>query len=477
MGSHIDPQPQSLADSINAATRKAHTTLNKLIVARLPEALPPQAADPSPYISGLLHIAPVYIQFEALWQSILDTPAPLAPTGSIPDACDPTFPTLDDGSILTPSKNDIKVHRPLTCERLHSVLEHLQLPGLMRSSQLRADLHSLTRWSNRDVEDELSKIREMGALRDFLDHMKRSVEDKPHVLVAYAYIFYMALFAGGRFIRASLEYAGSSFWTSQPSPIKPTMRTCGPAPSMEGDQLTGDGEEDTTSDSGSSHKSHKGYKFPLRFLHFSTPADGEDLKKEFKERLTQTEAILTSRERIDIIQEAIAIFDHMTLLVGHLHVLCAGPAEAAANSSLFSLPKSLILARLRDSVAVAKDRRSARRMPDDGTASSEGGHGYTQGGNKPPHAKSSSEGNSQSFFRTPANAHIAPKSVRFEGALSYPDRKQPSAYDGSADTVELAGHPSARSLKAKSIRWVLVMIIGLVLLTARVCWRRGVFGV
>lgn len=471
MAAYMDTQPQSLADSINANTRKAHATLNKLIIARLPEALPPRATDPSPYISGILHVAPVYIQFEALWQSILSTAPSLVPAGSIPDACDPTLPKLNDGSILTPQKEEIKVHRPLTCERLHSMLEHLQLPGLMRSSQLRADLRSLTQWPNHDVEDELKKIREIGPLADFLDHMKGSVEDKPHVLIAYAYIFYMALFAGGRFIRASLEYAGPDFWSRQPSPIKPTMRPCESRTHLD-DQPTSEGE------SGSGHKSHKSYDYPLRFFHFSTPSDGEDLKTEFKKRLADAEAILTSRERADIIQESIAIFDHMTLVVGQLHVLCAGSAEAAAKSSsnLLDLPRSLLMARLQDSVAVAKDRRSARRLPDDGTASSEGGYDSVQEDGQ-THAKSSSEGDSNGYGRNSAKANMSPKSVRFEGGLAQPDRKQLSSFDGAADIPELARLSSARDANATFIRWALAMVIGLTLFATQHLLRHRVIEV
>lgn len=471
MVSDMDPQPRSLADSINASTRKAHSTLNKLIVARLPEALPPRAADPSPYISGLLHIAPVYIQFEGLWQSILNTSPPLVPTGSIPDACDPTLPKLDNGSILTPVQEGIKVHRPLTCERLHSMLEHLQLPGLMRSSPLRADLRSLTRWPNHDVEDELKKIREMGPLADFLDHMRRSVENKPHVLVAYAYIFYMALFAGGRFIRASLEYAGPEFWDRQPSPIKPNMRPCEPATPLGDDEQLGEEGSVPISGSERSHRSHKDYNFPLRFLHFMTPLDGEDLKKEFKERLADAEAILTSRERVDIIQESVAIFDHMTLVVGQLHVLCAEPGEAAAKSPSLGLPKNLIMARLRDSLAVAKDRRSARRLPDDVTTSSEGGYDLVKGDNQ-SRAKSSSEGNSHALDRTPANAIATPKSVRFEGMLSQSGRKQPSTFDGTSDITELIRQPSVRNPNGKIVRWVLAIVVGMVVLASRAFWPR-----
>jgi heme oxygenase len=474
MASSAEPFPQSkpLAESIAAATRKAHATLNKLIIARLPESMPPRAADPSPYVSGLLHVAPVYIQFEALWQNMLDSSPALTPSDSIPDGCDSFLPVLDNGSILTPQNEKIQVHRPSVCSRLHSLLEHLQLPGLTRSSQLRADLRRLTRWPHHDLEVELKTVREMGALADFLDHMKLSVESKPHVLVAYAYIFYMALFAGGRFIRASLEYAGPEFWSRTPSPVKPTMRMCEPA-----DDNTHE-HDDNISESGMRHQSHYAAEFPLRFFHFSTPMDGEDLKKDFKERLAESEAILTAREKADIVRESVAIFDHMTLIVGQLHVVCAGSIEAAAkeSSSFLGLSGNLLMARLRDSVAVAKDRRSAKKLPYGDTTASEGGYNIACPVLEHLHAKSSSEGDSRGIIRNPTmpiqHASML-KSVRFEGTLAQPDRKhQVPRFNGSAELEVLKKRDLLNGRGALLFLWTLACVFGAFILGSHVVLRQ-----
>lgn len=477
MASNAEQLPQSklLAESIAAATRKAHSTLNKLIIARLPESIPPRAADPSSYVSGLLHVAPVYIQFEALWQNILNASPALTPSDSIPNGCDPFLPVLDNGSILTPQNEEIKVHRPLVCSRLHSLLEHLQLPGLMRSSQLRADLRRLTHWPNHDVEAELKTVREMGALADFLSHMKLSVENKPHVLVAYAYIFYMALFAGGRFIRASLEYAGPDFWARRPSPVRPTMRTCEPS-TPDNDYATE--QEDNGHGMGTKHQSHDAAKFPLRFFHFSTPMDGEDLKKEFKKRLTESEAILTAREKQDIIRESVAIFDHMTLIVGQLHVVCAGSIDAGSkdSSSFLRLSSNLLMTRLRDSVAVAKDRRSARKLPNGDMAASEGGYEPTCPFLKQSHTKSSSEGDTQGIARIPtmlAGHAPTPKSVRFEGTLPQPDRKQLLPhFDGSVEVETLKTRDLLYGRGAQLFLWTLACIFGAFVLGTHVVLRQ-----
>ncbi|KAJ4168055.1 hypothetical protein NW754_011869 [Fusarium falciforme] len=137
-----------LAESIVAATRGIHAKLNKLIIARLPLALPPRAQDPALYISGLLHITPIYMTFEALWRDILDSPVndvdkketnPHDPDTGLPEA---TSPASD-------------VHRLSGCNRVQSLLQHVFLPGLMRSDRLKADIAHITGWSDSLVEDQL----------------------------------------------------------------------------------------------------------------------------------------------------------------------------------------------------------------------------------------------------------------------------------------------------------------------------------
>ena len=344
---------RSLAESIAASTRSAHAKLNKLIVARLPLALPPNTADPSLYASGILHIAPIYITFEALWQNILDTPPESTPTGSISDGCDPDVPILDDRSFLQRDNEEPLVHRALVCDRLHTILDRLHLPGLLRTNRLKDDIKAMTGWPDHVVEDQLRTVSQEGRLADLLKHMKRSVENRPHVLLAYSYIFFMALFAGGRFIRASLESVGEDFWQQIPSPIKPTMHACEESHLRPND-----------ADTDGAHRSHAASPFPLRFFHFPTPSDGEDLKREFKKRLSESEALLSSRENQEIVKEAVCIFENMNLLMGQLDTVCGGLNDEAKNPAdlghRLGWPRSMLASRLRDSVAVAKERRSVR---------------------------------------------------------------------------------------------------------------------
>ncbi|KAI0544088.1 heme oxygenase-like protein [Xylaria curta] len=295
---------RSLSNSINAATRPAHTKLNKLVISRLRLALPPLADDASQYVSGLLHITPIYIGFESLWRAILESPE---------------VNNLNEESPVDSSD----AHRqPVFDARIHSLLASLHFEGLQRSQALHQDLISLTGWSSRTLTEQLNHASESPVLGDFLSHIRDSVEKSPHVLLAYAWVLYMALFSGGRFIRASLESIYPAFWIPA-SAQQPTSTTF---PSAAGPGA-----------------------LPLNFFRFDTLVDGEDLKLEFKQRLLDAEGLVTESEREEIIREAGCIFDYMIRLVGELDDVC-GTDKEAAEARLLSL-------RSRDSVVVENERR------------------------------------------------------------------------------------------------------------------------
>jgi hypothetical protein len=154
-------------------------------------------------------------------------------------------------------------------------------------------------------------------------HIRRSVSKQPHVLLAYAWVLYMALFSGGRFIRATLESAGAhGFWT--------------------------DGRQERTVP----------VHGPLDFFHFPTPQDGEDLKHEFKQRLANMGTLLTEGERDDIVKEAICIFESMILVISQLDDVCHTRMEELNSDDASVLNPRSASFRIRDSVVVTKERSS-----------------------------------------------------------------------------------------------------------------------
>ena len=197
--------------------------------------------------------------------------------------------------------------RPGTSERIYSILESLRLPGLMRADCLRADIRCLTGWSKDVVDEQIEIAAQKGNLKKLITHIKQSVGESPHVLLAYAWVLYMALFSGGRILRSSLEKAGPEFWKTKCDPIMPLNKACAYP-----------------------DRSHATAPMSerLRFFHFNTNQDGEDLKREFKRRLVEAEDLLTTSERARIVHEGIHVFENMIALVSQLdHVFLEGTKD------------------------------------------------------------------------------------------------------------------------------------------------------
>ncbi|KAI1214600.1 heme oxygenase-like protein [Annulohypoxylon truncatum] len=337
------PEYRTLGESINIATRPVHTSLNKLIILRLRLALPPHADDASNYVQGLLHIAPIYTTFETLWQEILDTPLHL--------------PTSASGVLLTASSPDSQVS-----PRIHAILAATHFKALERSAALKTDLTRMTGWNASELEAHLDEVpRESRALAAFLVRVRRTAEQRPHALLAYAWVLYMALFAGGRFIRASLERVdpGDRFW----------------GPLYEGDGggkaeigLGAEDEEDEDEDDDEGNRSPRmrmermpgafptsasvsmsvnaqqgrvrkavekaeELQHPSSFFRFDTPADGQDLRQAFKARVAEATDVLTPGEIEDVVNEARDIFEQMISLVGELDDVCGTEYEATAAAA------------------------------------------------------------------------------------------------------------------------------------------------
>ncbi|KAK7745225.1 hypothetical protein SLS62_009854 [Diatrype stigma] len=350
MPSRIEETDRPLSQLINTATRSVHMQLNQLVVSRLTIALPPHAQDASNYVSGLLHITPIYIVFESLWHNILN-PAP-----DVDDS------NTDDTGVAQPDSTDIEIlpdlmhlaHTPTIDQRMRSVLSDLRLPGLIRSQELQKDIISLTGWSSLTVVEHLNDSAELPVLGEFLYHIKHAVEERPHVLLAYAWVLYMALFSGGRIIRATLEKVDSGFWI----PASAAAATSHHHLLLRQHRPTSSMGNNPGSSSTATAATATG---PLHFFSFAATEEdknddgngkgngGEDLKTAFKQRLAGSESRLTTKERDEIVREARSIFAYMVRLVEELDDICDTDPLAGRMLSL----------RSRDSVVVEKERRAA----------------------------------------------------------------------------------------------------------------------
>lgn len=324
------PNTLSLSEQINAATREYHTSLNRLILQRLPLALPPHASDPAIYITGLLHFATIYITFEELWTQILTPHLDLTSKKSCDslDLCelenqspfyqsDPKLPKVDV---------PIFTQKPRACSRIESILRHLHLPGLSRTERLRADIGNLIHIPRHEVDKKLDDVLKNGSMSTFLNYIKKSVRKNPHVLLAYSWILYMALFSGGRFLRASLRAAGglgASFWSQD---FPPDFQHYDRGEALKTVGLCLDVPESKQNPLGSFHlNSQEKINSPiisgLHFFYFVGDADGADIKVEFKKRMKEVETLLTKSEKMDVILEAQYIFKHLIHMVWELDAL------------------------------------------------------------------------------------------------------------------------------------------------------------
>lgn len=249
-------QKTNISAEVNAATRKQHTELNRLIIDRLPLALPPTSKTPFAYTLGLSAFAQIFFAFEAAFTDLA---------------------TAEAARDQQPEAAASAYHQ----HELRKWLLGLRPEGLARSESLSKDLEHLQRIHK-------GKYPPVPSL-DECAHIKRQVVDqylaKPHVLVAYTWIMYMAIFSGGRWIRQQLASAGPEFWGAVSADEKAA-----------GQGIPG-----------------------FSFLSFPTSSqDGEDIKAEYKTRLAEAERLLTPAEREDVVDAAKLLFEQCIDIVHFL---------------------------------------------------------------------------------------------------------------------------------------------------------------
>ncbi|KAK3721524.1 hypothetical protein LTR37_003080 [Vermiconidia calcicola] len=241
------PIPTStLPAQINAATRKQHTLLNRLIIDRLPLALPPHASDLALLGQGLAAFSRIFLVFEEAWDAL----------GSEDRMA---------GRSETASERWLATLRP---------------KGLRRSARLKNDMEHIAQRTG------VRNFATTPAQTAMLERMRVEIQLKPHILIAYGWVMYMAIFSGGRWIRQQFADAGVEFWTAQPGSAQSEQEKV-PSSVMPG----------------------------FSFLSFEGEQDGEDIKAEFKARLAEADSLSTQDQRQDVIDAAQSLFEDCIALV------------------------------------------------------------------------------------------------------------------------------------------------------------------
>ncbi|RPA80704.1 heme oxygenase-like protein [Ascobolus immersus RN42] len=154
--------PSRLSADINRATRDVHNVLNHLIMTRLPLGL----LQPTLYREGVLSIFYIFRTFESAWQSHLSNP------------------DLDP--------------------RLRQILTRTYIPAMQRTRAILADVayyYSLPLDLAEKTYLPLSHQPSLPTRQSIVNHIEKVTREKPHVLLSYGHVMYMALFAGGRILK------------------------------------------------------------------------------------------------------------------------------------------------------------------------------------------------------------------------------------------------------------------------------------
>ena len=161
---------------------------------------------------------------------------------------------------------------------------------------------------NMEFESE-SELQQRPHLQSLIQHIRSATQAKPHLLLAYMWVLYMALFSGGRYIRARLRGAGIRFWRGEEGAYGNNNIN-----NQNNRLKVGDDDVDTH----------------LSFWTFESEHDddGEDLKAEFKARFASVEeTTLTEAEKEDVVQEAVFVMRSIIAVVvetGHVFGIGTG---------------------------------------------------------------------------------------------------------------------------------------------------------
>lgn len=263
--------------SANSYDSSHHTILNRLITSRLQLCLPPNTSGPEIYAGGIAQFAQIFLAFEKVWDELIGVDGINKGLEETWEALDEQYPTGSAADIL-------------------SYLRTLRPQGLARTQRIHAD--SAYFQGMERANEVLNGLKKGKAVEEFVAHIRSELHANPHLLVAYAWTLYMAIFSGGRWIRAQLHGAGKDFWTAS-TPVEPVKA------------VEPDGKPTL-------EELREVENIGLSLWFFNSDQDGEDIKAEFKRRLNDGEHILTPAQHDDIMLESQDIFDRFKAMVDDL---------------------------------------------------------------------------------------------------------------------------------------------------------------
>ncbi|KAI5807031.1 hypothetical protein EDC01DRAFT_700007 [Geopyxis carbonaria] len=251
------PEKPNLSQAMNNATRDLHDSINLLIMSRFASCLQ-HPRGYTLYREGLLSYYHIYLAFEGIYTSLLSSPTSMPP-------------------------------------HTRAALTALSDARLARAPALAADLAYLFF----DTPGGFDAARDAAAARPqvaaYVRHIETVCRARPHTLVAYAHVYYMALFAGGKILRRQLQGAAGFVPVHGPASDADMAVRC--ATNL--------------------------FQFPV------AEEEREGLRTRFKEAMGLVEELLTEGERAEVVQEAREVFKWNGVLVGELDAVCRPLAVGA----------------------------------------------------------------------------------------------------------------------------------------------------
>lgn len=247
---------KTLQEELQYAIRHDHLILNRLITSRMPLCLPPKTDKPLRFALGLSAFAHLYTSFEAAWEL------------TVSQASKPPAYLLD-----------------------------LETANLSRHLRLSRDLHSLAHLLGPKAAKRMQKLAD--ETRYFHIDIFQLCRDKPHLILAWAWTMYLAIFNGGRYIRAALEAAGDDFWGTK--------------------------------------------TYPLEFWNFEGKDDGEKIQRAFKDNFDDAAKRLNREQKDEVIAEAKRIFHVCEDVVHELDKKVAPEEVAGVVASLVRAANPLVV--------------------------------------------------------------------------------------------------------------------------------------
>ncbi|KAL7266630.1 heme oxygenase [Rhizina undulata] len=260
----------SLTHRINTENRDAHDRVNGLVVSRLPLGL--KGPHSPPHFYSLIYLANTnreFLDYRCYREGLLSFFHAYATFGSCWN------------SLLTERPSNVPPH-------VYTSLQSLWIPEIARTNPLLEDLehfYGKTAFAKEPDTKERKKCCE---------HIKTVVREKPHVLIAYAHNYYMALFAGGRRLRYLIQHASKEFF-----PLREGLEK------IEERQIRATGL--------------------FRFEGWERGQE-EKLRARFKEVMGEIDAVFSEEDKKYIIEESREFFVSCERIIKELDEICAKQA-------------------------------------------------------------------------------------------------------------------------------------------------------